>query len=148
MNRALQFSLSFAATLVLLTGCGDGDTAQAPSAPPSPATSIPTVPPAQTTSAPLPPNATGTPAPVADQSGLLVPAGKVSEDMTPDPAGDQTVGILQTASDSFYSAFQRPAASFQELIKSGYLRAVPAAPAGKKYVIDAQTGEISSVNAK
>lgn len=75
-------------------------------------------------------------------------AKQLAEQMASEPQGDQSVGLLQSASDSFYNAFNRPPASFQELIKSGYLGAVPAAPKGRQYVLDPKTGEVSSIEAR
>lgn len=47
------------------------------------------------------------------------------------------------ATQSFFVANQRAPRTLDELVSSGYLRKLPAPPAGKKYVYNAETANIS-----
>jgi competence protein ComGC len=47
------------------------------------------------------------------------------------------------ATQSFFIAHERAPKSLEELVSSGYLRKLPAPPAGKKYVYDAANANIS-----
>lgn len=81
----------------------------------------------------------------ADDLAARIKAGE--EGTTPDPVEDRGLMILESAVDSYYNSFQRAPSSLQELVTARYLRAVPAAPAGKKYVITPE-GQVKMENAK
>lgn len=147
-SRFSLFSASVVATL-LLAGCGGGSNAPAPSNPPPPPSPAAT-PGESASSLSGKPVAKEVPVQAADPSamGLLtedqakasaadlaarLKAGE--EGTTPDPVEDRGLGLIQAAVDSYYNAFQRVPGSLQELVTARYLRAAPAAPTGKKYVI-------------
>jgi len=73
-----------------------------------------------------------------------IKAGEVGT--TPDPVMDQVKEALDAAYQSYFNAYQRAPGSMQDLVRAGYLRAVPPLPAGKKYQIDPNGGGISVVS--
>ncbi len=83
---------------------------------------------------------------VAAEVAARMKAGE--EGLTPDPDEDPGLNMLQTAASSYYNAMKKPPASLEALVQARYLRAIPRAPTGKKYVLDPSTGDITIQNAK
>lgn len=145
-----------AACSLVLGGCGE-DPASTGAAPPAtggqvsldagaaaPAAAAPVTaqaPDAAAAQASLPPD------PAAEEAALKVRIAAGEEGTTPDPVEDRNLGPLQMASDSFYNRFQRAPSSLEEMVRAGQLTAIPRAPAGKKYSVDATTGEVKLVSA-
>ena len=145
-NPSILYHLSL---LLILTGCGQKDQTAANSSTPPPPPPPPVVeqssnPLANPAAAQLPP-----PDPAAaakmdaeEDSKLKARLAAGEEGTTPDPVGDKNLWALQAAYDSFYNAYRRDPRDLQEMVRAGYLRAVPPAPAGKQYVILPEGGGI------
>lgn len=117
----------------LIAGCGEGnssspatppssppaaDSAPKPSETPAPSTATPAV-------TPPTPSATATPAPVQNQD---------------------VVQVVSAALDKYKTEKGKNAESLDELVKAGYLKEIPAAPAGKKLMYDPQKPELKLVD--
>ena len=157
MEFKLSTLLSVAASLALMTGCGDK--------PPELPKTTPPPPPPPSNTASKDGKAAGTAAPTdpaAPVADAAVEAKKAAEEdaklqarikagevgTTPDPVMDRNLTALQTAYESFYNAYNRDPKDLGELQRAGYIRYVPQPPAGKKYEIVPQGGGIKLSDAK
>ena len=52
---------------------------------------------------------------------------------------------LQASVDAYVKIYQRKPASLEQLVKEGFLAALPAAPPGKRYSFDSSTARVSVV---
>ncbi|MEW6306600.1 MAG: hypothetical protein AB1705_24305 [Verrucomicrobiota bacterium] len=137
--------LCIALGTLLFIGCTPEPTK--PAAPSAEAKSAP-VPLGVAPEASAPPPVPGAPAAQPAQAASETPTEE------PDP-GDGSVtsynpdpGLmeLQPVVDQYMSDTLRNPKSFDEIIKAGFLRQVPPAPKGKKYVIDQETFTVKLVN--
>ena len=152
MNKLLQITL-VVVTSTLNSGCGgEEEAANDPSATPPPATLDVAQPQGQNPLAPTT-EVKNDPqmeakAAVEENAALeaRIKAGEVGT--TPDPVEDKWLGVLDSAYNSYYSAFNKPPDRLEDLVKAGYLRMVPTPPKGKKYIIVPEGGGIELIEAK
>jgi hypothetical protein len=69
-----------------------------------------------------------------DALAARLKAGEVGA--TPDPVEDRRQMLLDSAYQNFFNAFNKAPSSMEEMVRAGYLGAVPPLPPGKKYKID------------
>lgn len=59
---------------------------------------------------------------------------------------DTNIQMLQEAENSYYNEYKKSPPTVEAMVAAGFLSRKPIAPKGKKYVIDQQTGAVSSIN--
>ena len=79
--------------------------------------------------------------PVAEPSNLAAtnPGGAAAENDLPQTRD------LQASVDAYVKIYQRKPASLEQLVKEGFLAALPVAPPGKRYSFDSSTARVSVV---
>jgi hypothetical protein len=132
MNPKLQTFIT-AATLVawLTTGCSDDPEITSPPPP---------VNPAQQSAVDIAPDTGVVPPP----SGVNAPSTTPAATATPEqeiPSKDALEAVTM-ATQSFFIRHDRAPNTLEELVSSGFLRKLPAPPAGKKYVYDPERANI------
>ena len=121
-----------AAGLILAAGCGPkkAQTSDVPVDAPAPPS--PTPPPSQS-SAPAP-------APAAEPAPIALP-----DSLPTTPAGSKSTEVHQDLTAALHRYFQangRLPATFELLAQSGFIKPMPAPPAGKKFALDRQTLQV------
>ena len=77
----------------------------------------------------------------------VTPAPPVAPNVAPGKfPGDQNVPVLQRAVEVYRGKFKRLPAQLNDLVKEGFLPAVPFPPPGMRYELDAVTGEVKLIN--
>ncbi len=160
--KTVRVALIFVAA-ASLSGCGGGkeDSLAVPAPAPKPPTEIGVSKPATGGTA-APETASTTPPPptaAAGQTAGAVPAGPEDEfkGMTPKQieefkknatpeTHDTNIGLVAQAVLAYNGEFGHAPASLEQLVSTGFLHHVPKAPKGKKYVIDAKTLSVKSVD--
>lgn len=125
---------------LLVGGCGKKEEAGAPA--PEHIKGLPTMPAAPASAlqpAVAPPPTEGTAAAPAAAPAADAPA-------LPGPNDANLLPYVQGAIESFLNGEGRNPTSFDEVIKKGYLRSLPAAPPGKKFMFDKETSSAKLVN--
>jgi len=135
MKRGL---LALLVAELALAGCGSKDSPATPEAASTPqsSSSMPAL--AAPAEAPPPPGTAVAAAPVPSQAAEV-----------PEYEGANETEKLTAALRDYYTrngATAPAVTSLDALVKAGILKSVPAAPPGKKYVIDAATVEVRLVN--